>query len=290
MQRVLVFLGALCAAVAICVAPANAIKFGVPDGTAHPYVGLAVVYNNGFPLTYCSGSLVGATTFLTAAHCIGKDALGTVPDDHVEIWFSAGPVLADRDYVSALQASGGAPVSCNASPLFDGYPCVGEAHGTSIPDPGWTGLHTLPNTHDVGLVLLDQPRGGPYASVAPVGYLDRLVNKLGQQDVEFTVVGYGFQSVRPFLSTRRERMVGTVTLVTMNSSATDGWNFRYSNNPGAGHGGSGGICFGDSGGPVLRGDIVVGISSFTANDNCAGSAYAYRTDTQLVHDFIADPT
>ena len=289
MGKLIVLLAALAVMLGIGVGPASAIKFGTADGTGHPYVGLAVVYDDGFPVTYCSGSLIGPTRFLTAAHCVGRDPAGPVPD-HVEIWFSPGPVLADPDYVAALQASGGAPVSCNSSPLFDGYPCRGDSHGTPVPHPEWTGEFTLPNTHDVGLALLDEARDGPYASVAPVGYLDSLVSKRGQQDVEFTIVGYGFQSVRPVLSTARERLIGTVALVSMNSSNTDGWNFRYSNNPGEGHGGSGGICFGDSGGPVLRGDVIVGINSFVINENCQGSAYAFRTDTQLVHDFIANPS
>ena len=44
---------------------------------------------------------------------------------------------------------------------------------------------------------------------------------------------------------------------------------------------SSGICFGDSGGPVLLGDsdIVVGIASFVLNGNCTGNAFAYRLDT-----------
>jgi hypothetical protein len=42
-----------------------------------------------------------------------------------------------------------------------------------------------------------------------------------------------------------------------------------------------GICFGDSGGPVLIGDsdLVVGVSSFVNNDNCTGGAFGYRLDT-----------
>jgi hypothetical protein len=44
---------------------------------------------------------------------------------------------------------------------------------------------------------------------------------------------------------------------------------------------SSGICFGDSGGPVLLGssDVVVGINSFVTSNRCAANAYAFRVDT-----------
>ena len=52
---------------------------------------------------------------------------------------------------------------------------------------------------------------------------------------------------------------------------------------------SSGICFGDSGGPILLGDsdVVVGISSFVNNANCAGNAFAYRLDTAESLAFLA---
>ena len=50
-----------------------------------------------------------------------------------------------------------------------------------------------------------------------------------------------------------------------------------------------GICFGDSGGPVLLGDsnLVVGVASFVNNGRCAGNAFAYRLDTAESLDFLA---
>jgi hypothetical protein len=44
---------------------------------------------------------------------------------------------------------------------------------------------------------------------------------------------------------------------------------------------SSGICYGDSGGPVLLGssDVVVGINSFVTSNRCAANAYAFRVDT-----------
>jgi hypothetical protein len=58
-----------------------------------------------------------------------------------------------------------------------------------------------------------------------------------------------------------------------------------------GQGGSGGTCFGDSGGPVIYddpvlGEIIVAVNSFVLNSNCKGSAFAYRVDTKYAQDFI----
>jgi hypothetical protein len=281
-RKLIALLGALVAAFLVLVGSAGAVKFGQPDGTGHPYVGLVVFYEDGIPLWRCSGALLSSTKFLSAGHCTGVDAATGKLPDHAEIWFSPGPIPVDPSY----PAPGPAPCAGIA-----GYPCNGDVGGTPIPNPMWDGLGILPNSHDVGVVLLDSSFAvARYAQLPPVGYLDRLAAKRGQQNVEFTIVGYGLQSVKPVLSQERTRMVGTVTLVSLNSAFTDGWNVRVSNNPGQGHGGSGGLCLGDSGSPLLQGDTVVGVASFVLNNNCDGSAYFYRVDTQFAQDFINNPT
>jgi hypothetical protein len=52
--------------------------------------------------------------------------------------------------------------------------------------------------------------------------------------------------------------------------------------------GTGGICFGDSGGPDLLGgtNIVLAVNSYGTNGNCAGVTYSNRVDLQDVLDFI----
>jgi hypothetical protein len=271
-RRLLVVIAALAVILALA-PPASAIKYGQPDGNRHPWVGLMVAFEDGQPLWRCTGSLINSTTFLTAGHCTGTDGEGTVPD-HVEIWFEPGPIPTDPNYKG----------SCSG---VTGYPCQGDVGGTPVPMPGWNGALTVPNTHDVGLVVLDEPYVlSEYGQVAPVGYLDTLATKRGQQDVTFTVVGYGLQSVKPVESAVKQRMMATVKLISLRSALTDGYNVQYTSNPGQGRGGPGGTCFGDSGGPVIHNGYIVAVNSFVMNLNCAGTGYGFRVDTQPVHNFI----
>lgn len=226
------------------VSPAGAVTDGVPDGGAHPYVGLAVFYDaDGVPTHRCSGTMISDTVFLTAGHCTDGAA-------SAQVWFD--------DYVSAAV----------------GYPLTGGYTGTPYTHPsfGWG----FPNTSDVGVIVLDTAPGVGWASLAEAGTLDSLATQRGQQETRFTVVGYGLQQIRPTVLADTQRLQATVRLVNLRSALTDGYNMHHTNAPGTG----GGTCFGDSGGPVfLSGtSTIVGITSFGLNQNCAGGGFAYRTD------------
>ena len=78
-------------------------------------------------------------------------------------------------------------------------------------------------------------------------------------------------------------------LVEVEQRAVPGdWNIHLSSNPGKG-GGTGGTCFGDSGGPALAStdsNVVLGVGSFVWNSNCRGVGYYYRVDTEYAQEFI----
>lgn len=276
-KKLVVFAIAIILALAI-VTPVVAVQYGRPDENGHPYVGLVAFHDeSGVPLWRCTGALIASDVFLTAAHCTEPPAVKAV------IWFSPGPI--------PLGNWEGAGTSCAGK---TGYPCTGDVTGTPVPHPGWTGALTVPNTHDVGVVLLDSPvTSQGLGQLAPAGYLDNLATRRGLQNVQFTVVGYGLQLVKPVELGERTRYVGTTHLINLTSALTDGYNLHYTSNPGQGRGGSGGTCFGDSGGPVLHKtvqgqEVIVGVNSFVLNANCKGAGFAYRVDIADARDFLDD--
>lgn len=237
--------------------PALAVKFGEPDNGEHPYVGLLVFYDeNMAPQWRCTGTLISPTVMLTAAHCAELEG-------RAQVWFNEQVTLAL------------------------GYPNSGGIMGTAYAYDLWQGGLYLPNTGDAGVVVLDEPVDLDfYPSLAPVDYLDDLAVRRGLQDVNFEVVGYGLQAVKPKLSSYRDRMKAWVQLVNLRSALTDGYNLQTTNNPGKGTG-PGGTCFGDSGGAIFTADHqIVAVNSFVMNENCNGASFGYRVDKADVQAWI----
>lgn len=231
---------------------AGAVVDGSPDGDAHPYVGVVRFWDaSGKYLQRCSGTMLSPRVFLTAAHCTADAA-------RARVWLtSTAPTILD------INAGVGDP----------GYA------GTPYTNPGWQGL-IPPNTHDVGVVVLDAPVSGlsTFGQLPVPGEFDGLATRRGLQNQLFTVVGYGLQGVRPQYLELVERYAGTAKFVTDNSPSTAGYNLQLSSDPGAAH--SGGACFGDSGGPVFYGSstLIAGVNSFLRGDACVGSSFAHRID------------
>jgi hypothetical protein len=237
-------------------APAEAVTNGQPDNGAHPYVGLVVFYDaGGAPTHRCSGSMISATTLLTAGHCTAGTA-------SAQVWFNEQVTLDT------------------------GYPFTGGITGEPVTYPGFGA--GFPDTGDVGVVLLDTAPGVGAASIAGVGALDGLATQRGRQNVRFDVAGYGLQDIKPTEMAERNRLKASVRLVNLRSALTDGFNIHHSGAPGTG----GGTCFGDSGGPILSEGThtIVAVTSFGLNQNCAGGGFGFRVDTSAVANFLAENT
>lgn len=287
LRRMMLAPVAVAAALAFGTTASQAITNGRPDDGQHPYVGLMVALDAaGIPLWRCSGSLLSPTVFLTAGHCTAA------PADRIQVWFEEGPVPSDPDYLAAAQKAAPDPVSCNDSASFDGYPCKGDVGGVPHPNPSFCspcgpGAPRFAS-HDVGVVTLDS--GVPtslvseYASLPSSGFVDTLANNA---PVDF--VGYGVQFQAPIPGSVLPqpppfyRWTGPVerlrapSNVVSGNSRTSGEFLKLALNPG---GGSGGVCFGDSGGPdLLAGtSTVLGVNSYGTNVNCSGVGYSQRVD------------
>lgn len=238
---------------------ATAIPYGEPDNGQHPYVGIVVLWADDVPLTFCSGTLIAPTVFLTAAHCL-------VGANRAEISFDE-------------EVNRGNPP-----------PWV---TGTPHPHPDYDDFAAFPDNHDVGIVTLDEPVVmAQYGILPDPGILDDLATARGRKNQLMTLVGYGLGTIYPFTPLLPppvilDRRVAESMLVNLRSALTDGYNIQTSGHPGEGRG-DGGICFGDSGGPLLLNDsdTVVGIVSFAMDPICRGVAYHTRVDTEDSLDFI----
>lgn len=263
MRKRLMIVAPFMVTLALAATPAAAITGEFVKDFEHPFVGLVVFYDASGEFSHrCSGSLLTPIVFLTAGHCVEG--------------VSTARVYFQQDAGAHFDpATGIDPVT--------GYPetCLSEPCATSDELYNYGYPAGFPNTKDVGLVILDEPiQLSEYGQLAAAGSLDGLDTRRGQQDLTFTVSGYGLSYINPaMVKSFRERLMTQSQLVNLGSALTDGFNLQTSNNPGIG----GGTCFGDSGGPVFYGgfssNVIVAVTSFGLSSNvCAGVDFGYRTD------------
>jgi secreted trypsin-like serine protease len=282
MRRVLIALSTVVAAMALA-GPASAISGDFVKDNEHPFVGLVVFYDaNGDFVWRCTGSLLTPTVFLTAGHC--ADTVGGAVTARVYFQQDAGV-----NYDPATQVD---PVSGYPEYCADGTLGVTCATSDQLYNFDFSGSLTVPDTHDVGLVILDQPiMLDEYGVLAEANSLDQLATQRGRQDLTFTVSGYGLtykqqeHNGKPNVSFR-ERLMALSQLVNLRSGLNAGFNLQT-----VGNGtGQGGTCNGDSGGPVFYGgyesNTIVGVTSFGLNNLCRGTDFAFRTDQPAVIEWI----
>ena len=163
------------------------------------------------------------------------------------------------------------------------------------PENPYGGGNGLPafSYRDTGIVVLDEPVDmDEYAALPTPGLVDTLQNKTGMD-----FVGYGVQfeaqipgnllpQPPPYYrwTGLKNRMYAPSELVSGKFVHSAEY-LKLALNPG---GGSGGTCFGDSGGPDLLGgtNTVLGVNSYVTNINCSGVGYSARVDIPEVLEWI----
>ena len=211
MRRTVTTLALLLGLVLTSALPAGAITGNFEPDFEHEYVGLVVFYDaDGEFLWRCSGSLLTDTVFLTAGHCadLGEGAVSA------RVYFEQD---AGANYDPA---TGVDPVS--------GYPETGGVTASTLYSYGFADFAGFPNTHDVGLVILDAPVQtvypdiDTYASLAAAGTLDTYGTG---QDAPVTVSGYGLSFTNPAMTeSYRSRLMATTFITNLGSHNTAGFN------------------------------------------------------------------
>jgi hypothetical protein len=163
----------------------------------------------------------------------------------------------------------GALVSSRVWVSFDSRYVAGTSKllpGTATTDPQWGAVKG--DSHDLAVVVLDRSVNGatPYALPKANELADAGSSQL------FTSVGYGYVDRTFTFDGYRRWSLSSFTNVTSTE-------LRLSDKPG-------GVCFGDSGGPRLLGNVVAAVTS-TGNDNCTGQSISYRLDTPSARAFLA---
>jgi len=269
------------ASVGLVAGPAAAITGNSTSDFDHEYVGLIAFYDaDGAFVHRCSGTLLSPTVFLTAGHCIDiSDAGdGSLIGDSARIWFEqdAGAhydPVTEHDPVTGYPDSGGITAS-----TFYGFGYAGLSLGKNS---------TIPNTRDVGLVILDAPVQtvypdiDTYAQLAPVGTLDSYgtgPSALVDQS------GYGVSYDRghdKFVESFRSRLQVTTWITSLSTGPAGGYSVQIAAP-------RGGTCFGDSGGPTLLHDtdVQVAVTSWGFSPTCTGHSYEFRVDTADVQEWM----
>ena len=260
--RAAVFL-ALGLAIAVGAGSTAAISNGVPDGNGHPNVGALLADFSGDgnvtgDETFCSGSLISPTVFLTAGHCLTF----LEPEGIETIYVSFDPALLDANGPGALIPS-----------------------TTWAFDPGF--YSSFRAAHDIGVVILPAAStvGITPAALPAAGVLDAMQRAGQLRSTLIENVGYG---VIPDWKRGRARFAydgnRNVSLSPV-MSLTKTWLKLQMNNDATGLGGS---CFGDSGSPkFLEGTNSIVAITTGGDGNCRSLSYNYRLDTPEAREFLA---
>lgn len=239
---------------------AFSVTNGTLDNNRHGNVGTIVAeyLTPGVKDQACTGTLISATVFLTAGHCVAFLQGKGVP----QVWVTFDPVFTS----TAVLYSG----TMHLNPAYPG-------RGTSDPE-------------DLGVIVLDSPVVGITPAVLPsLGLLDRMAADGSLKNTLFTIVGYGatdtvFGGGSPDANLGR----GTRRYALEGFTALNPDLLKFNQNEVFGYGGS---SHGDSGGPNFVG-AGNNETSILAAITIAGDPWGieqnvgYRLDTPEARTFL----
>jgi Trypsin len=257
----------------IAAAPAGAITGGTVDSANRfSNVGMIVFYDDGGRYR-CSATLVAPKVLLTAAHCTYKTEGRTI--------VSFRPLIDDAPPSDI-------PVAADPAAGYTKAP-AGWYAGTAYSHPQYSDFTDMDNWNDVGVVRLDTaPKGITPAKIAPRNYLDRYAQP-ALNKILVTVVGYGtevrqpdggpqkpvpmsYPIVRRYADAPGQKLTAQILQVNGNENDPRG---------------TGGSCFGDSGGPSFHNNRVVTVTSYGYTDNCRYIDGLQRVDIPVVQTWLA---
>lgn len=275
-------LGVLALTVGLASGPAlmaAAITGGTADSEGHPNVAMIVFYEASVRYR-CSATLVSPTVVLTAAHC----TKGTL-----------GKTVVTFNSVIAEAAPSPLPVAADPTKGYTGRESVpaGYVFGTASTHPDYSDFTDLANWNDVGVIVLDKASARAVAKIAPAriaeaNYLDAYAEPVLNSTL-FTSVGYGtevrtadsgpqkptpmsYPIIRRFAVEPGQKLTPQILQVTGNINDTRG---------------TGGTCFGDSGGPSFHDAYVVTVTSYGYTSNCRYIGGLQRVDIPVVQSWLS---
>ncbi|SER79163.1 Trypsin [Pedococcus cremeus] len=255
---------------------ATAITGGeVDSANTYKNVGMIAFYEDGGRYR-CTATLVTPTVLLTAAHCTAD---------------VKGKVAVTFQWKVADAPPSGLPVAADPNAGYTGTESTAYAFGTPHAHPQYSNFTDLKNWNDVGVVVLDQPVTGiTPAKLAPKNYLNQYTPDILNKEL-FRIVGYGTE-VRQDAAAN-----GNMKPTPMSYPIVR----RYADSPGQkltpqilqtngnehDNRGTGGSCFGDSGGPTFKNGYQVTVTSYGYTSNCRYLDGLQRVDIPVVQDWLA---
>ena len=275
LRRALAVIGLSTALVGGTTLAASAITGGELDGNRHPNVGLIAFYDPDGRFR-CSASLVSPTVLVTAAHC----TQGTL-----------GKTLVTFDSFIDDAAPSNLPVAANPAAGYTAaeLAAAGYLSGTAHTHPSYSDFTDLRNWNDVGVIVLDKPVTNiAPVTIAPTNYLNQFTPNILNKTL-FTSVGYGtevrqaesgpqkptpmsYPIVRRYADEVGQKLTPQILQVNGNENDPRG---------------TGGTCFGDSGGPSFNGGYQVTVTSYGYTSNCRYLGGLQRIDIPVVQNWLA---